>query len=68
LDRLPHFLRQLQRAQFGRRLWAAAIDNHASSVTLRAEQLGDIQVRSAFDLLNVVSGNLSPPPAERTAF
>ena len=56
--------RQLQRAQFGRHLWAAAIDNHASSVTLRRNN----QVRSAFDLLNVVSGNLSPPPTERTAF
>ena len=34
----------------------------------RAELIRDIQVRAAFDLLNVVSGNLSPLPAERTAF
>jgi len=63
----------------GRRLWAAAIDNHASGhlsfsrflrvalfcliVSLpspwRAEQIRDIRVGVAFDVLNVVSGTAS---------
>jgi hypothetical protein len=38
--------------------WAAAIDNHISSVTVTAEQIIDIRVGGAFDLLNVVSGSL----------